>query len=150
MIMFRQFTGKHPTLHSLVSARTGSKSTRKVLCLTEGLSVKQITGGRQKHCFAGIMNGTETCYRNTENNHDRFKGKIISSGNPVNAASIIELAQMVLANFERNPLIDRFPPFAGFRVMESSYYYGKYCQVVVQHKPGMRNVKCFLHWILTG
>nr|VXZ91205.1 Polymyxin resistance protein PmrI [Klebsiella pneumoniae] len=32
---------------------------------------------------------------------------------------------MLLACFERHPLRDRFPPFAGFREVESSDYYGK-------------------------
>ena len=32
---------------------------------------------------------------------------------------------MLLASFEKHPLRHYFPPFAGFRVVESSSYYGK-------------------------
>ena len=40
-------------------------------------------------------------------------------------ASIEELGEMLLASFEKHPLRHYFPPFAGFRVVESSSYYGK-------------------------
>ncbi len=36
-----------------------------------------------------------------------------------------ELGEMLLASFEKHPLRHHFPPFAGFRVVESSSYYGK-------------------------
>lgn len=48
---------------------------------------------------------------------------------------------MLLASFERHPLRDRFPPFAGFREVESSSYYGKGYQDVEHRKPSIRNAK---------
>lgn len=56
---------------------------------------------------------------------------------------------MLLACFERHPLRDRFPPFAGFREVESSDYYGKGYQDVEHRKPSIRNAKRCLNWVPT-
>ena len=64
-------------------------------------------------------------------------------------ASIKELAGMLVAIFERHPLRSKFPPFAGFRVIESSSYYGKGYQDVQYRKPSIRNAKKLLGWTPT-
>lgn len=91
----------------------------------EGSPIKLIEGGKQKRCFTDISDGIEALFRIIENKDGRCDGQIINIGNPENEASIKELAEMLLACFERHPLRDRFPPFAGFREVESSDYYGK-------------------------
>ncbi len=48
---------------------------------------------------------------------------------------------MLLASFEKHPLRHYFPPFAGFRVVESSSYYGKGYQDVEHRKPSIRNAR---------
>ena len=53
---------------------------------------------------------------------------------------------MLLDSFERHPLRHRFPPFAGFREVESSSYYGKGYQDVEHRKPGIRNARRCLNW----
>lgn len=93
--------------------------------LVEGSPIKLIEGGKQKRCFTDISDGIEALFRIIENKDGRCDGQIINIGNPDNEASIKELAEMLLACFERHPLRDRFPPFAGFREVESSDYYGK-------------------------
>ena len=45
---------------------------------------------------------------------------------------------MLLASFEKHPLRHHFPPFAGFRVVESSRH-GKGYQDVEHRKPSIRN-----------
>lgn len=96
-----------------------------ILSTVEGSPIKLIEGGKQKRCFTDISDGIEALFRIIENKDGRCDGQIINIGNPDNEASIKELAEMLLDCFERHPLRDRFPPFAGFREVESSDYYGK-------------------------
>ncbi len=53
---------------------------------------------------------------------------------------------MLLTCFEKHPLRNYFPPFAGFRDVESSSYYGKGYQDVEHRKPNIRNAKRCLNW----
>lgn len=108
-----------------------------------------IEGGKQKRCFTDISDGIEALFRIIENKDGRCDGQIINIGNPENEASIKELAEMLLACFERHPLRNNFPPFAGFRDVESSDYYGKGYQDVEHRKPSIRNAKRCLNWTPT-
>lgn len=146
--LFRPFNWMGPRLDSLNAARIGSSRaiTQLILNLVEGSPIKLIEGGHQKRCFTDIRDGIEALFRIIENKGGRCDGQIINIGNPDNEASIKALAQMLLDSFERHPLRSRFPPFAGFREVESSDYYGKGYQDVEHRKPGIRNAKRCLDW----
>ena len=146
--LFRPFNWMGPRLDNLNAARIGSSRaiTQLILNLVEGSPIKLIEGGKQKRCFTDISDGIEALFRIIENKNGRCDGEIINIGNPENEASIRELAEMLLASFERHPLRDRFPPFAGFREVESSSYYGKGYQDVEHRKPNIRNAKRCLAW----
>ena len=146
--LFRPFNWMGPRLDNLNAARIGSSRaiTQLILNLVEGSPIKLIEGGKQKRCFTDISDGIEALFRIIENKDGRCDGQIINIGNPENEASIKELAEMLLDCFERHPLRDRFPPFAGFREVESSDYYGKGYQDVEHRKPSIRNAKRCLDW----
>src|SRR5476649_917863 len=110
-----------PRLDNLDAARIGSSRaiTQLILNLVEGSPIQLVDGGEQKRCFTDIADGIEALYRVIENRDGLCDGQIINIGNPTNEASIRELAAMLLASFERHPLRDRFPTFAGCRVVES-------------------------------
>ena len=146
--LFRPFNWMGPRLDNLNAARIGSSRaiTQLILNLVEGSPIKLIEGGKQKRCFTDISDGIEALFRIIENKEGRCDGQIINIGNPENEASIKELAEMLLASFERHPLRDRFPPFAGFRDVESSSYYGKGYQDVEHRKPNIRNARRYLNW----
>ncbi|MDW9425109.1 bifunctional UDP-glucuronic acid oxidase/UDP-4-amino-4-deoxy-L-arabinose formyltransferase, partial [Yersinia enterocolitica] len=57
-------------------------------------------------------------------------GQIINIGNPTNEAE----------------LRHNFPPFAGFKDIESSAYYGKGYQDVEYRTPSIRNARRILDW----
>ncbi|KAI3490600.1 hypothetical protein L1887_45437 [Cichorium endivia] len=149
--LFRPFNWMGPRLDNLNAARIGSSRaiTQLILNLVEGSPIKLIEGGKQKRCFTDISDGIEALFRIIENKDNRCNGEIINIGNPENEASIRELAEMLLASFERHPLRDKFPPFAGFREVESSSYYGKGYQDVEHRKPSIRNAKRCLNWTPT-
>lgn len=146
--LFRPFNWMGPRLDNLNAARIGSSRaiTQLILNLVEGSPIKLIDGGKQKRCFTDIRDGIEALYRIIENAGNRCDGEIINIGNPENEASIEELGEMLLASFEKHPLRHYFPPFAGFRVVESSSYYGKGYQDVEHRKPSIRNARRCLDW----
>ncbi|MEC5344263.1 bifunctional UDP-4-amino-4-deoxy-L-arabinose formyltransferase/UDP-glucuronic acid oxidase ArnA [Brenneria populi] len=146
--LFRPFNWMGPRLDSLDAARIGSSRviTQLILNLVEGSPIKLIDGGRQKRCFTDISDGIEALFRIIENRHQNCDGQIINIGNPDNEASIKELAERLLASFERHPLRGSFPPFAGIQEVESGSYYGKGYQDVEHRKPSIRNARRLLEW----
>ncbi|NCO58926.1 MAG: bifunctional UDP-glucuronic acid oxidase/UDP-4-amino-4-deoxy-L-arabinose formyltransferase [Deltaproteobacteria bacterium CG_4_8_14_3_um_filter_51_11] len=146
--LFRPFNWIGPRLDTLDSARIGSSRaiTQLILNLVEGTPIQLIDGGRQKRCFTALEDGIECLYRIIENEGGRCDGQIINIGNPVNEASIKELAEILLAGFEAHPLRSKFPPFAGFRTVESRTYYGEGYQDVQHRKPSIKNAARLVGW----
>lgn len=146
--LFRPFNWIGPRLDSLNAARIGSSRaiTQLILNLVEGSPIKLIDGGAQKRCFTDIRDGIEALFRIIENKNNNCDGQIINIGNPENEASVKELGERLLASFERHPLRSHFPPFAGFREVESSNYYGKGYQDVEYRKPSIKNARRLLGW----
>lgn len=149
--LFRPFNWMGPRLDNLNAARIGSSRaiTQLILNLVEGSPIKLFDGGRQKRCFTDISDGVEALFKIIENKNNNCDGQIVNIGNPDNEASIKELAERLLESFERHPLRASFPPFAGFREVESSSYYGKGYQDVEHRKPSIRNAKRLLGWTPT-
>jgi len=146
--LFRPFNWMGPRLDNLDAARIGSSRaiTQLILNLVEGSPIKLVDGGEQKRCFTDINDGIEALYRIIENRDGRCDGQIVNIGNPANEASIRELAEMLLASFESHPLRNRFPPFAGFKNVESNSYYGQGYQDVEHRKPSIANARRLIDW----
>lgn len=146
--LFRPFNWMGPRLDNLNSARIGSSRaiTQLILNLVEGSPIKLVDGGEQKRCFTDINDGIEALFRIIENRDNKCDGQIINIGNPTNEASIRELAEMLLDCFEKHELRGHFPPFAGFKKIESSSYYGKGYQDVEHRKPSIKNAERLLDW----
>ncbi|MDN0113339.1 bifunctional UDP-4-amino-4-deoxy-L-arabinose formyltransferase/UDP-glucuronic acid oxidase ArnA [Yersinia intermedia] len=146
--LFRPFNWMGPRLDNLDAARIGSSRaiTQLILNLVEGSPIQLVDGGAQKRCFTDIHDGIEALFRIIENNDGCCDGQIINIGNPTNEASIRELAEMLLSSFEKHELRSHFPPFAGFKDIESSAYYGKGYQDVEYRTPSITNARRILHW----
>ncbi len=149
--LFRPFNWMGPRLDTLNSARIGSSRaiTQLILNLVEGTPIKLVDGGAQKRCFTDIVDGIEALFRIIENKGGLCDGQIINIGNPVNEASIRELAEILLAHFETHPQRHHVPPFAGFNEVESRSYYGQGYQDVSHRKPSIRNAQRLLAWTPT-
>ncbi|MCB9915769.1 MAG: bifunctional UDP-4-amino-4-deoxy-L-arabinose formyltransferase/UDP-glucuronic acid oxidase ArnA [Planctomycetes bacterium] len=146
--LFRPFNWIGPRLDSLDSARIGSSRaiTQMILNLVEGSPIQLIDGGEQRRCFTDSRDGIECLVRIVENEGERCDGGIFNIGNPENDLSIAELAQLLVDNFERHPLRDLFPPFAGFQKIESKRYYGDGYQDVQFRKPSIANARKLVSW----
>jgi UDP-4-amino-4-deoxy-L-arabinose formyltransferase/UDP-glucuronic acid dehydrogenase (UDP-4-keto-hexauronic acid decarboxylating) len=146
--LFRPFNWIGPRLDSLASARIGSSRaiTQLIVNLTDGTPIQLVDGGEQKRCFTDVKDGIEALFRIIENRNGAADGKVINIGSPDNEASIRQLAELLLDRFEKHPLRDQFPPFAGFRIVESSAYYGQGYQDVRFRRPSIRNAQRYLGW----
>jgi UDP-4-amino-4-deoxy-L-arabinose formyltransferase/UDP-glucuronic acid dehydrogenase (UDP-4-keto-hexauronic acid decarboxylating) len=146
--LFRPFNWIGPRLDSLDAARIGSSRaiTQLILNLVEGTPILLIDGGAQQRCFTDLRDGIECLYRILVNDGRVCDGRIFNIGNPDNDLSIRGLAELLVQSFERHPLRDRFPPFAGFRMVESTSYYGDGYQDVQFRKPSIANAKKLLGW----
>ena len=61
--------------------------------------------------------------------------------------SIRELAELLVARFEKHPLRSKFPPFAGYHEVEGQAYYGGGGYEDVQHRrPSIRNARTLIDW----
>ena len=146
--LFRPFNWIGPRLDSLESARIGSSRaiTQLILNLVEGMPILLIDGGEQKRCFTDVIEGVECLFRIIENRDDICNGKIINIGNPDNQASIRELAETLVEEFDVHPLRQHFPAFAGMRKTESHAYYGEGYQDVQFRRPSIENARKYLQW----
>lgn len=146
--LFRPFNWMGPRLDRLDSARIGSSRaiTQLILNLVEGTPIRLFDGGEQKRCFTDIADGIEALARIIDNDNDACNGQIINIGNPDNEASIRQLGEELLRQFEAHPLRANFPPFAGFRDVESKAFYGTGYQDVEHRKPSIENAKRLLDW----
>ena len=149
--LFRPFNWMGPRLDRLDSARIGSSRaiTQLILNLVEGTPIRLFDGGEQKRCFTDIADGVEALARIIDNDNDVCNGQIINIGNPDNEASIRQLGEELLRQFEAHPLRSNFPPFAGFRDVESKAFYGAGYQDVEHRKPSIANAKRLLDWTPT-
>ncbi len=146
--LFRPFNWMGPRLDRLDSARIGSSRaiTQLILNLVEGTPIRLFDGGEQKRCFTDIADGIEALARIIDNDNGVCDGQIINIGNPENEASIRQLGEELLRQFEAHPLRGNFPPFAGFRDVESKAFYGTGYQDVAHRKPSIDNAKRLLNW----
>jgi len=146
--LFRPFNWIGPRLDSLMSARIGSSRaiTQLILNLVEGTPIQLIDSGNQKRCFTDVSDGVECLFRIIENKGSACDGRIINIGNPENEASIRDLAELLVSKFNEHPLHSKFPPFAGFREVESRTYYGEGYQDMDHRKPSIQNARRLLNW----
>jgi len=146
--LFRPFNWIGPRLDTLDAARIGSSRavTQLILNLVEGSPIQLIDGGEQRRCFTDLRDGIEGLYRVIENEGGKCDGGIFNLGHPDNDLSIRELAELLVRLFESHPLRNEFPPFAGYREVESHSYYGTGYQDVQFRKPRIENARKRLGW----
>ncbi|MDR2726091.1 MAG: bifunctional UDP-4-amino-4-deoxy-L-arabinose formyltransferase/UDP-glucuronic acid oxidase ArnA [Candidatus Adiutrix sp.] len=146
--LFRPFNWIGPRLDRLDSARIGSSRaiTQMILNLVEGTPILLIDGGAQKRCFTAVEDGVEALYRIILNPGGVCDGAILNIGNPEGELSIRELGGILVEAFDQHPLRGHFPPFAGFREVESAAYYGQGYQDVLSRRPAIAKAGRLLGW----
>ncbi|MDW9215038.1 bifunctional UDP-4-amino-4-deoxy-L-arabinose formyltransferase/UDP-glucuronic acid oxidase ArnA [Escherichia coli] len=145
--LFRPFNWMGPRLDNLNAARIGSSRaiTQLILNLVEGSPIKLIDGGKQN---AALLIFAMVSRRYTA----LSKMREIAATVKLSTLAILR-TKRALRNWARccwraskTSAAPSFPPFAGFRVVESSSYYGKGYQDVEHRKPSIRNAHRCLDW----
>ncbi len=146
--LIRPFNWVGPRLDNLESARIGSSRviTQLILNLVEGTPIRLVDGGSQRRCFTDVKDGVECLFRIIENRNGCCDSRIFNIGNPDNEASIAELADLLVAQFERHPLRGHFPPFAGISKVEARAFYGDGYQDVLHRRPSIALAHRLLGW----
>ena len=146
--LFRPFNWIGPRLDSLNSARVGSSRaiTQLILNLVEGTPIQLIDGGEQRRCFTDVSEGVECLFRIIDDKDGVCDGEIVNIGNPDNEASIRQMAETLVKEFEVHPLRAHFPPLVGMHKTESHAYYGDGYQDVQHRKPSIENARKLLDW----
>lgn len=146
--LFRPFNWIGPRLDSLDAARIGSSRaiTQLILNLVEGSPIQLVDGGEQKRCFTDLRDGIEGLFSVIADDNGRCNGGIYNIGHPENNLSIRALAELLVELFDAHPLRRHFPPFAGYRDLESGVYYGAGYQDVQFRKPSIENARKHLGW----
>lgn len=146
--LFRPFNWIGPRLDSLEAARIGSSRviTQFALNLVQGAPISLIDGGHQKRCFTDIRDGISGLFRIIENKNRMCDGEIFNIGNPENELSVKGLAELMVDVFEKHPLRNQFPAFAGYQDMPSLAYYGKGYQDTGHRKPSIEKAAQLLDW----
>ena len=146
--LFRPFNWIGPRLDSLSSARIGSSRaiTQLILNLVQGSPIQLVDGGEQKRAFVDVEEGIEALFRIIENKDGKCNGEIINIGYPENEESIKRMAEMLVEVFDQHPDRDKFPPFAGYLVVDSGAFYGKGYQDVQHRVPSIKNAKKLIDW----
>lgn len=146
--LFRPFNWIGPKLDSLESARIGSSRaiTQLILNLVQGTPIQLVDGGEQQRCFTDVSDGIECLFRIIDNKDKNCNSQIFNIGNPENEYSIKELAETLVEEFEKHPLRNMFPPFAGYKIVLSNNYYGKGYQDIQKRKPSIKNAQKLLNW----
>jgi UDP-4-amino-4-deoxy-L-arabinose formyltransferase/UDP-glucuronic acid dehydrogenase (UDP-4-keto-hexauronic acid decarboxylating) len=146
--LFRPFNWIGPRLDSLTSARIGSSRaiTQMILNLVQGSPIQLVDGGEQKRAFVDIEEAIEALYRIIDNKDGICNSKIINIGSPENEESIKTMAEMLVEKFDKHPLRDKFPPFAGYLIVDSGAFYGKGYQDMQRRVPSVKNAKKYLDW----
>ncbi len=140
--LFRPFNWVGEKLDSLDSARLGSSRvlTQFALNLVEGTPIRLVDGGEQKRCFTDLSDGIEGLFKIIENKDNKANGGIFNVGNPINEASIKELAEIMVQAFEEHPQREQFPKTPQILGISSKEYYGKGYQDVVHRRPSIDNL----------
>lgn len=146
--LFRPFNWIGPRLDSLDSARIGSSRaiTQLILNLVEGTPIQLVDGGHQKRCFTDVEDGIDCLFRLIADDSGRVDGGIVNIGNPEHEYSIRELAETLVEKFDAHELRGNYPPFAGYREIESGAYYGKGYQDVQHRRPSIENARRLVGW----
>lgn len=147
--LFRPFNWIGPRLDALSSARIGSSRaiTQLILNLVQGSPIQLVDGGEQKRCFVDISEGVEALFRIIENKDEKCDSQIINIGNPANEETIKRMAEILVEKFDKHPMRSKFPPFAGYMVVDSGAFYGKGYQDVQHRVPSIKNAKKLLDWV---
>lgn len=105
-----------------------------------------VGGGKQRRSFTDIKDGVDALIRIIDNQDGKADGKIFNIGNPNNNASILDIANMLLAALNTYPDYQTLVKNTQIDVVTQENFYGSGYQDVQQRIPDINNIQDALQW----
>jgi len=146
--LFRPFNWVGPKLDNILEQKEGGSRvlTQFISNILHGKEIKLVNGGEQRRSFTDIDDGIDALMKIIENKNGCADGRIFNIGNPMNDASIKELAYMIVE------LVKEYPDYAEnakkTKIVDVTPddYYGKGYQDVSARVPAIKNACKYLGW----
>jgi UDP-4-amino-4-deoxy-L-arabinose formyltransferase/UDP-glucuronic acid dehydrogenase (UDP-4-keto-hexauronic acid decarboxylating) len=144
----RPFNWIGPRLDDLDAAKEGSSRvvTQFILNLLQREPVRLVDGGYQKRCFTYVEDGIDALMTIIENPGGAADGQIFNIGNPVNEASVKELAHLLRDLFMQHPDHKNDGVYSDIIEVHHQDYYGKGYQDIISRKPSIAKAQRLLGW----
>lgn len=144
--LFRPFNWMGPNLDNVWSNK--GKSSRVISQFLSDIfhdrDIQIVGDGSQRRCFLYIDDAIDALMRIIENKNGVADGQILNIGCPKNEASIMQLAEQLLAT------VKSYPEYSGvktqIRTTTADEYYGKGYQDVDRRIPSVKKAKEILGW----
>lgn len=105
-----------------------------------------VDGGMQRRSFTDIRDGIDALMQIIRNEDGKANGKVFNIGNPKNNASIVDVAHMLIDEFEMNPDYQYLVRDVQVERISKESYYGRGYQDVQQRTPNIDNIYESLKW----
>jgi nucleoside-diphosphate-sugar epimerase len=149
--LFRPFNWIGPKLDELTSDPEKEGSSRVVTqfisSLLLGEPIRLVDGGLQKRCFTYVDDGIDCLMRIIENRDNQLDGEIFNIGNPMNEATIKDLAYKLKALFVNHPSTKPSAKVSEIVEVYSKDFYGEGYQDIDRRVPSIEKAKRLIGWV---
>jgi nucleoside-diphosphate-sugar epimerase len=146
--IFRPFNWVGPKQDDPYNLKEGSSRVipQFISNILQGKNLQLVDGGKQRRSFTYIGDAIDGLLKIIENKDNTADGKIFNLGNSKNNASILELAEKVLALAKKYPKYQDKVNQVKIIVTEAKNYYGSGYQDVENRIPSIKNAREYLGW----
>lgn len=146
--LFRPFNWTGPKLDDVNNLQEGSSRvvTQFISNIIYGKNLQLVAGGEQKRCFTYIDDAIDALIKIIANEGGCADGRIFNIGNPVNNASVREIAEKLIKIVKIYPKYRDVEERVKIVVTEAQQYYGGGYQDVQLRVPSIKNAKNYLKW----
>jgi nucleoside-diphosphate-sugar epimerase len=146
--LFRPFNWIGPTQDDIHDLPPGGVRlvTQLISNIFYGRDFQLVDSGEQKRCFIYIDDAIEALIKVIENKNGCVEGKIINIGNPINNASVREVAEIILQLAKKYPKYKTQVGKIKIINTHSDSYYGSGYQDVQSRVPSIKRAQEILDW----
>ncbi|OPY05462.1 MAG: Bifunctional polymyxin resistance protein ArnA [Syntrophorhabdus sp. PtaB.Bin184] len=148
--LFRPFNWIGPKLDELTTDPEKEGSSRVVTQFISSLflaePIRLVDGGSQKRCFTYIDDGIACLMRIIENRDDRCNGQIFNIGNPLNEATVKDLAIKLKTMFTEDARTKHYRRHSEIIEVYSRDFYGEGYQDIDRRVPSIAKAREIVGW----
>lgn len=146
--LFRPFNWIGPKLDDMTDQKEGNSRlfTQLISNVMFRKPIQLVDGGTQRRSFTYIDDGIDALLRIIENDNWCATREIFNIGNPANDVSVIDLAEMILAEFEQHAEFCNCRATSPLNPISSTDYFGTGYQDIQVRVPNIDNARADLKW----